>query len=117
MPGGESREYVIVGGGVYGAGVARELARQGADVLLLEADTIASGASGGLGKRGVRACGRDVRELPLMRIAYELWPTLADEIGASTGYDRTGHLVLMESAGEETLAKARAEAWLQQEQG
>ena len=30
-----------------------------------------SGASGGPGKRGVRANGRDVRELPLMRMAYE----------------------------------------------
>jgi len=74
-------DFVIVGGGVYGAGVAWELARRGADVLLLEAQQIACGASGGLGKRGVRANGRDLRELPLMRLAYDLWPTLAEDIG------------------------------------
>ncbi|HEV8190636.1 MAG TPA: FAD-dependent oxidoreductase, partial [Ktedonobacterales bacterium] len=85
-------DYVIIGGGVYGSGVAWELARRGADVLLLESGTIASGASGGPGKRGVRANGRDVRELPLMRMAYELWPKLAGEIGAPTGYERIGNL-------------------------
>jgi sarcosine oxidase subunit beta len=117
MPGQDAWDYVVVGGGVYGAGVAWELARQGADVLLLEAETVASGASGGLGKRGVRACGRDVRELPLMRIAYELWPKLANEIGAPTGYERTEHLVLIESLDDEALARAQAEAWMQREQG
>lgn len=103
--------YVVVGGGIYGAAVAWELASTGASVCLLEAETIASGASGGLGKRGVRANGRDVRELPLMRLAYEQWPTLADRIGASTGYERMGSLHLFE---EETAGTAR-EGWVQAE--
>ncbi|WP_411964976.1 NAD(P)/FAD-dependent oxidoreductase [Haloferax sp. YSMS24] len=89
-------DHIIVGGGVYGAGTAWELASRGEDVLLLEADEIASGASGGLGKRGVRANGRDPRELPLMALAYDMWPTLADELGVETGYERTGHLRLYE---------------------
>jgi sarcosine oxidase subunit beta len=112
--------YVIVGGGVYGSGVAWELARRGADVLLLEADTIASGASGGPGKRGVRANGRDGRELPLMRMAYELWPALADEIGAPTGYERVGNLQLIEripTSPADTLRSAPARQWLQQQHG
>ena len=70
-------EFVIVGGGIYGCAVAWELAKRGADVLLLEAQSIASGASGGLGERGVRANGRDLRELPLMRLAYDIWPSAA----------------------------------------
>ena len=114
------RDYVIIGGGVYGAGVAWELARRGADVLLLEANTIASGASGGPGKRGVRANGRDVRELPLMRMAYELWPALADEIGAPTGYERIGNLHLIEqipTSPADTLRSAPARQWLQQQHG
>jgi sarcosine oxidase subunit beta len=113
-------DYVIVGGGVYGSGVAWELARRGADVLLLEADTIASGASGGPGKRGVRANGRDGRELPLMRMAYELWPALADEIGAPTGYERVGNLQLIEripTSPADTLRSAPARQWLQQQHG
>jgi len=116
----EMRDFIVVGGGVYGAGVAWELAKRGTAVVLLEAETIASGASGGLGKRGVRANGRDVRELALMRLAYERWPRLAEEIGAPTGYERTGHLLLFEQrAGgpQDTLEDAPARQWLQEQQG
>ena len=108
-------EYVIVGGGIYGCTVAWELAKRGADVLLLEAAQIASGASGGLGERGVRANGRDLRELPLMRLAYDIWPTLHNEIGGYTGYRRLGHLHLIER--ENDLAAAAAQAWLQNQHG
>jgi sarcosine oxidase, subunit beta len=108
-------DFVIVGGGVYGSGVAWELAKRGAEVLLLEARQIAGGASGGLGKRGVRANGRDLRELPLMRLAYELWPSLADEVGVPTGYERTGNLHLIEQ--ERDYHGAPAQAWTQEQQG
>ncbi|ETX07741.1 MAG: hypothetical protein ETSY2_09505, partial [Candidatus Entotheonella gemina] len=69
----------------------------------------------GLGKRGVRANGRDVRELPLMRAAYELWPDLHERIGAPTGYERAGNLHLMER--DRDLAGASAQAWMQEQQG
>ena len=101
-------DFVIVGGGVYGSGVAWELARRGAEVVLLEARQIASGASGGLGKRGVRANGRDVRDLPLMRLAYDLWPVLNEMLGAPTGYERTGHVQLIEQERDVHAAAARA---------
>lgn len=89
-------DYVVVGGGVYGAATAWGLARSGASVTLVERRTIACGASGGPGKRGVRANGRDPRELPLMRIAYGIWPGLAAELGGETGYERLGGLELAE---------------------
>ena len=108
-------DFVIVGGGVYGAGVAWELAKRGADVLVLEAGEIASGASGGLGKRGVRANGRDIRELPLMRAAYELWPDLHEQLGAPTGYERGGNLHLLER--DRDMPGAAAQAWAQNQQG
>ncbi len=108
-------DYLIIGGGVYGAGLAWELARQGREVLLLEANTIASGASGGLGQRGVRANGRDIRELPLMRRAYELWPDLAERIGGETGYARVGGLHLIERDRE--LVSAPAQVWTQERFG
>ncbi len=108
-------DFVIVGGGVYGVGVAWELAKRGAEVLVLEARQIAAGASGGLGKRGVRANGRDLRELPLMRVAYELWPVLEEQIGAPTGYERVGNLHLIERVRDRHGAPARA--WMQEQQG
>ena len=89
-------DHVIVGGGIYGTATAWELARRGADVLVLEREEVACGASGGPGKRGVRANGRDPRELPLARRAYDLWPRLAERIDSPTGYERTGHLLLIE---------------------
>ena len=104
-------DFVIVGGGIYGCGVAWHLAQKGAEVLLLEAKTVASGASGGLGKRGVRANGRDVRELPLMQMAYNIWPTLHEKLAGFTGYERNGHLLLFEREPEYRTAAARA--WLQ----
>ena len=100
---------------MIGAGVAWELAAGGAEVVLLEADEIASGASGGLGKRFVRANARDLRELPLMRIAYELWPSLEDRIGAPTGYERIGSLQMIERQMDYDSAPARA--WAQERQG
>jgi sarcosine oxidase subunit beta len=113
-------DYVVVGGGIYGCAAAWELVRRGAAVIVLEARTVASGASGGLGKRGVRACGRDPRELPLMRLAYDLWPALAGEIGAATGYERTGLLHLFEREPDGLdggWASAPARAWVQQQRG
>nr|WP_042195765.1 FAD-binding oxidoreductase [Kibdelosporangium sp. MJ126-NF4]CEL22209.1 Sarcosine oxidase [Kibdelosporangium sp. MJ126-NF4]CTQ92990.1 Sarcosine oxidase(EC:1.5.3.1) [Kibdelosporangium sp. MJ126-NF4] len=85
-------EYVVVGGGVVGAATAWCLARRGAEVTLLEAKELASGASGGPGRRGVRSGGRDLRELPLARRAQELWPELDSLLGAPTGYRRNGLL-------------------------
>ncbi len=101
-------ECVVVGGGIYGMATAWSLARRGADVLVLEAHEIAAGASGGLGKRGVRANGRDLRELPLMRLAYDLWPTLDVELGAATGFECTGHLQVYERHHDIGAAAVRA---------
>jgi sarcosine oxidase subunit beta len=113
-------DYVVMGGGVYGCAAAWELARRGAQVVLVEARTVASGASGGLGKRGVRACGRDPREMPLVRLAYDLWPALDGAIGVATGYERTGLLHFFEREADGLdggWASAPARAWAQQQRG
>lgn len=91
-----SSDFIIVGGGVYGCAVAYHLAKQGQTVTLLEQRSIANAASGGSGKRGIRANKRDLRELPLVSEAYRLWPRLADEIGGATGYENTGGVYLIE---------------------
>ena len=80
-------EFIVVGAGVYGAGIAWFLAQRGASVLVLDERDVATRASGGPGRRGVRANGRDVRELPLMERAYEVWPDLHQRL-ASSAYKR-----------------------------
>ncbi|MFN7916800.1 MAG: FAD-binding oxidoreductase [Vicinamibacterales bacterium] len=101
-------DFVVVGAGIYGVATAWVLASRGASVVVLDAADIAAGASGGAGKRGVRANGRDIRELPLMREAYERWPALHETLGAPTGYERIGHLQLYERHHDVGHADVRA---------
>jgi len=113
------REYVVIGGGIYGSYVAWELAKNDADVVVLEKGHIGGQASGGPGKRGVRANGRNPDELPLMQMAYDIWPGLRNELGEAIGYERTGSLQLIERETPEinptSLKSAHAQVWLQQQ--
>lgn len=115
----QSVEYAVIGGGVVGTATAWNLARRGAETVLLEADELASGASGGPGRRGVRAGGRDLRELPLARRAMELWPELDALLGAPTGYRRNGLLSVydVEVAGVSGWQSLPARAQAQQAAG
>jgi len=87
-------EIVIVGGGIYGASLAYELTQAGKTVTLLEADDIAAGASGGSGERGVRANGRDLRELPMATVSFPLWARYQEQFEGGVGYRRIGGLHL-----------------------
>lgn len=115
----QSVEYAVIGGGVAGTATAWNLARRGAETVVLEADELASGASGGPGRRGVRAGGRDLRELPLARRAMELWPELDSVLGAPTGYRRNGLLSVydVEVAGVSGWQSLPARAQAQQAAG
>ncbi|GBD15690.1 Hydrogen cyanide synthase subunit HcnC [bacterium HR26] len=105
-------EVVVVGGGVIGCAVAYELARRGVTVALVEAATVAAGASGA-SAGGVRQQGRDLRELPIALRAIRRWPHLAEELGADLHYRQDGNLTLAErpedvSALERRVAEERA---------
>ncbi|WAC66017.1 FAD-binding oxidoreductase [Agrococcus sp. SL85] len=114
-------DVVIVRGGLHGAALAFELASSGRAVTLLARRELASGASGGLGLRGVRTTDRDVRELPLMRLAHDIWPTLDAVLGApgspvDAGFRRTGSVCLFdrdEAADPRTMARIRTMAAVQ----
>ena len=108
-------DYTIIGGGVYGCATARRLAERGAEVVVLERKGVATGASGGPGRRGVRANWRDGRELPLMRAAYPVWEGLHEELGAEGLFERTGNLKLV--GREEDWGPAKAQATLQRRMG
>ncbi|MTD53236.1 NAD(P)/FAD-dependent oxidoreductase [Amycolatopsis pithecellobii] len=116
----EVADFIVVGGGVYGASLAYELVIRGSSVTVLEAGRLASRASGGPGKRGVRANGRNSRELVLAREALAIWPALAAELGGDTGFERLGGLMLVGSMaeyGEIGLARAEAHQRLQSGHG
>ena len=93
----ETSDFIIIGAGVYGAATAWHLASHDTSVTVFEAGEIGSRASGGPGRRGVRANGRDVRELALMKRAYGIWPTLHERLEAPAFYEQCGHLLLAES--------------------
>lgn len=93
-------DVIVVGAGVVGSLVARNLGQLGFDVLVLEADQIAAGASGGFGMRGLRATGRDIRELPLAARSYSLWAELNDELHLDPGtIQNVGLVALVDPAG------------------
>ncbi|HEY5796298.1 MAG TPA: FAD-binding oxidoreductase [Bosea sp. (in: a-proteobacteria)] len=89
-------EIVIVGGGIYGTSLAYQLAGIGKTVTLLEAGEIAGGASGGPGERGVRANGRDLRELPICAVSQRLWGEYQQSIEGGVGFRRVGGLKIFD---------------------
>lgn len=92
-------DFVIVGGGINGCATAYHLAREGHRVMVFERYAPAAMASGWT-LAGVRQSGRHPAELPLARAAVEMWPDLAGELGADTGYTRGGNLRLARSEDE-----------------
>ncbi len=99
-------EVVVIGGGVIGCAVAYELARREVTVALVEAATIAAGASGA-SAGGVRQQGRDPRELPIALRAIRRWPHLAVELSAELHYRQDGNLMLAERPEDVAVLERR----------
>ena len=95
-------EVVVVGGGAIGASVAFHLAEDGVDVLLLEADELASGSSGKpIG--GVRAQFSDPANVDLGNRSLELYEDFANRPGADIGLQQPGYLFLLPDAADVAL--------------
>ncbi|RWZ52970.1 FAD-binding oxidoreductase [Labedella phragmitis] len=76
---------VVVGAGIIGAAITRELARDGHDVTVVERSAAASGTSGrGEGNILVSDKGPGP-ELDLARFSRSLWPTVARELREELG--------------------------------
>ena len=121
----ERRDVVIIGGGLAGVATAHFLAKEGADVLLLERGELngrASGANAGsihlqvpthefitLGPDWTR-CFAPVLEI--LREGAELWSELDTALGSDVGFRRTGGITLAATADEMDVVrrKARVEA-------
>ncbi|WP_369374830.1 NAD(P)/FAD-dependent oxidoreductase [Promicromonospora sp. Populi] len=95
-------EVVVVGGGAIGASVAFHLAEDGVDVLLLEADELASGSSGKpIG--GVRAQFSDPANVDLGNRSLDLYEDFVNRPGADIGLQQPGYLFLLPAAEDVAL--------------
>lgn len=100
-------DVVVVGGGIMGASAAYYLSCLGASVLLLEKDGIAAQQSG-RNWGFVRKQARELVELPLALRAHELWPGLAEALGADVGWRLRGCLY----AAKDDEEAASFERWV-----
>ena len=92
-------DFVIIGAGINGCSAAYRLAAEGLRVIVVERYAPAAMASGWT-LAGVRQSGRDLAEMPLALGAVAIWPGLAEELGAPTGYCQEGNLRLARNQDE-----------------
>lgn len=112
---GERADVAVVGGGVAGLAAARELARRGLSVAVLEDGRTgsASRAAAGMLAPQAEADGRD-ELFELLCASRELYTAFAAAVSEESGIpieiDKTGTLYLALSAGDEEEAERRF-AW------
>jgi sarcosine oxidase subunit beta len=95
----DSRDVIVIGGGISGTSAAYELARRGTQVMLLERGDLHSMASG-WSLAGVRQSGRHPAELPLAQTAVRRWEHLAEELESDVEYRQDGNLRLAITTGD-----------------
>jgi glycine/D-amino acid oxidase-like deaminating enzyme len=82
-------EIVVIGAGIAGSTAAYWLAKRGHRVALLDKGVI-GGEQTSRNWGWCRQQHRDLRELPLAMKSLEFWGELSRELGAETGFRRTG---------------------------
>jgi len=104
----ETADVVIIGGGIIGCATAYYLAKKGHSVALIEKGHV-GGEQSSRNWGWCRQQRRDAREIPLIKESLQLWGGLNEEIGAETGFRRTGLLYVTKDQAE----VARWERWLE----
>ncbi len=82
-------DVVVIGAGIAGCTAAWELSKKGHKVALLDKGRV-GGEQTSRNWGWVRQQHRDLRELPLSMKSLQIWNGLNEEIGAETGFRRTG---------------------------
>ena len=103
-----SSEVVVIGGGVIGAATAFYLCKEGAEVMIVEAEDLASGASGacdGFISLQTKQLGS---HLDLARESAQLFPAIAEDLEVDIEYNRCGGLMLARNAEQLKEIRARA---------
>ncbi|PHM54477.1 NAD(P)/FAD-dependent oxidoreductase [Xenorhabdus sp. KK7.4] len=124
LPGDQSCEVVVIGGGLLGASTALHLAEAGVDVILVEKDNIGSGASGRNGGQMTPGIARWSAETILEKFSPEearrLWQftsveamDLVDELRSRYGFEcdrKYGHITAAIHPGHMGPLVANADA-------
>jgi len=100
-------DVVVIGGGIVGASAALALAKKGVSVVLCEKGRI-GGEQSSRNWGWCRTMGRDPAEIPLSIESLRLWGEMNREVGAETGFRRSGIVYLCETPAQ----IAQYEAWL-----
>ncbi len=103
-----SSEVVVIGGGVIGAATAYFLCKEGAEVMIVEADDLSSGASGacdGFVSLQTKQLGD---HLEMARESAQLFPPIVEDLEVDIEYNRCGGLMLARTADQLKELKARA---------
>lgn len=112
QPGQSSPDVVVVGAGIVGAACAHELAKQGADVLVLDR----AGVGGGVTAAGMGhlvLMDDSPAEFALSAWSRELWLELAPRLSAREAFVRCGTLWVAVDDEEYELAQTRQQALVQ----
>ena len=110
----ETADVVIIGGGVMGCCILYHLAKQGVNrSLLLERDVLGSGSTG----RSHAICRMHYSNTVTASMAWEslkVFTNFGDVVGGSSGFVKTGYLVIVEAVDRPGLERNVA---MQQELG
>lgn len=99
---------VVIGGGLHGLSTALHLARiPGWQVTVLERRHVGRHSSG-VNAGGVRRLGRDLREIALSVVAFEMWSNIAAIVGDDCGFQPGGQVKVAESEADMRSLEARA---------
>ncbi len=99
-----STDIAIIGGGVIGSSTAYHLAKAGADVVVIERNTVASGASG-RNAGGTRKQGRNIHEFPFAIDSMNRFQTLPDELGLDLEFRRYGNVQIAFNEEQMTMLR------------
>jgi glycine/D-amino acid oxidase-like deaminating enzyme len=100
-------DVVVVGAGIVGAAVARELAVRGVDVALVDRGAVSSGTTG-LGEGNVLCSDKEAGpELELTRAGLALYDELDARLGEEARIRRKGALIVHPDAGTWAAEPAR----------
>jgi glycine/D-amino acid oxidase-like deaminating enzyme len=92
-------DAVVIGAGIIGISTALELQAKGLHVVVVEKGEVAAEQSS-RNWGWCRQMGRDPREIPLIKVALELWRGMNQRIGAETGFRTCGVVYLSDTEKE-----------------